>query len=43
MMKFAFDALQKVLHRNGHNIYKVVAIKMPVTESYSTSFAVTYS
>ena len=43
MMKFAFDALQKVLYRNDRYIYKVVGVKIPVTESYSTTIEVTYS
>jgi Holliday junction resolvase RusA-like endonuclease len=43
MMKFAFNALQKVLYRNDHYIYKVVAVKIPVHKSYSTSIEVTYS
>jgi Holliday junction resolvase RusA-like endonuclease len=41
MMKFAFDALQRVLYTNDRLIYKVFADKIPVHGSYSTSIEIT--
>jgi hypothetical protein len=43
MMKFAFDALQKVLYGNDRCIFKVLAVKIPVNEDFSTSIEVTYN
>jgi hypothetical protein len=43
MMKFAFDALQKVLYCNNRFIFRVVAVKIPVNKDYLTSIEVTYT
>jgi hypothetical protein len=43
MMKFAFNALQKVLYGNDRCIFKVLAVKTPVNEDFSTSIEVTYN
>jgi Holliday junction resolvase RusA-like endonuclease len=42
LLKFAFDALQKIVYGDDRYIYQVTGIKIPVTESYSTSIEISY-